>query len=143
VAQLPQVKGLPPGACLKANAALKAKDVHFSINVDGYFLPESPIAIYAAGKQSHVPLLAGWNVDEGSARAVFGDKPATPANLQAELRRLYPEDAEEAIKLYPAQNERQAKRAAEELSRDRGVVSTLWKWLELQRRTGGATTYRY
>jgi len=124
-------------------AALKAKDVHFSINVDGYFLPESPVAIYSSGKQSPVPLLAGWNADEGSARAVFGDKAATAANLQVELRRLYPGDADEAIQLYPAQTDEQAKRAAEELSRDRGVGCTMWKWLEWQRKTGAATTYRY
>jgi para-nitrobenzyl esterase len=124
-------------------AALKAKEVHFSINVDGYFLPESPVAIYSAGKQAPVPLLAGWNADEGSARAVFGDKAATAANLQAELRRLYPQDADEAIKLYPAHTDEQAKRAAEELTRDRGVGSTMWKWLEWQRKAGGAATYRY
>ena len=34
--------------------------------VDGYFLPDSVPAIFAAGKQSQVPLLAGWNRDEGS-----------------------------------------------------------------------------
>ena len=126
------------------DAALKSKNVRFSMNVDGYFLPVSPLDIYSAGKESHVPLChAGWNADEGSARAVFNDKPATPANLQAALRRLYPDDAEAAIKLYPASTDEQAKRAAEELTRDRGVGSTMWKWLELQKKTGGVTTYRY
>jgi para-nitrobenzyl esterase len=124
-------------------AALKAKDVHFSMNVDGYFLPETPLAIYSAGKQAHVSLLAGWNADEGSARAILASSPPTPANLEAALRRLYPDHSEEAIKLYPASNDAEAKRAAEELSRDRGVGSAMWEWLELQRKTGGATTYRY
>jgi len=37
----------------------------FTPDVDGLFLPESPAAIFAAGKQNDVPLLAGWNHDEG------------------------------------------------------------------------------
>jgi para-nitrobenzyl esterase len=124
-------------------AAVDAKDIHFSMIVDGYFLPESPLAIYSQGKQSHVPLLAGWNADEGSARAILGDKEATPANLEAQIRNLYPGHASEAMKLYPARTNEQAKRAAQELSRDRGVGYAMWKWLELQMSTGQATTYRY
>ena len=38
----------------------------FGPDVDGYFLPEPTPAIFAAGKQNDVPLLAGWNHDEGS-----------------------------------------------------------------------------
>ena len=33
--------------------------------VDGHFLPRPPAAIFAAGAQNDVPLLAGWNKDEG------------------------------------------------------------------------------
>ena len=39
----------------------------FGPDIDGYFLPESIPAIYAAGKQAHVPLIAGWNQDEGTS----------------------------------------------------------------------------
>lgn len=124
-------------------AALKAKDTHFSPIVDGYLLPQTPLAIYSAGEQSHVPLLAGWNADEGSAHAILEGKDATPANLEARLRELYPEHADAALKLYPAQNDKEAKHEAEELSRDRGVGYAMWKWLELQRTTGEAATYRY
>ena len=33
--------------------------------VDGWFLPRPPAEIFAAGEQSDVPLMAGWNKDEG------------------------------------------------------------------------------
>ena len=33
--------------------------------VDGHFLPKSPAQVFAAGEQSDVPLMAGWNKDEG------------------------------------------------------------------------------
>jgi len=38
----------------------------FGPSVDGYFLPDSVTHIYAQGKQAHVPLIAGWNADEGA-----------------------------------------------------------------------------
>jgi para-nitrobenzyl esterase len=44
-----------------------------SIITDGYVLPESIADVYAAGKQSQVPLLTGWNLDD----ALF----AMPVNL--------------------------------------------------------------
>ena len=59
-----------PAADLLA-AAMKQKDVRFWPNIDGYFFPKDPHAIYANGEQCHVPLLAGWNRDEGSYRAFF------------------------------------------------------------------------
>src|SRR5208283_806277 len=41
------------------NEALKVPTETFSPDIDGYFLPEDCSSIYAAGKQSRVPLLAG------------------------------------------------------------------------------------
>ena len=38
--------------------------------VDGKLLTEPVPDTYAAGKQAHVPLLAGWNRDEGSFLAM-------------------------------------------------------------------------
>jgi para-nitrobenzyl esterase len=124
-------------------AAMEHKDVRFSMIVDGYFLPESPFAIYSTGKQSHVSLLAGWNADEGSARAIFDDAEPTPANLSAALHKLFRDHADKANELYSATTDSQAKQVAEELSRDRGVGYAMWKWLALQRDTAQVTTYRY
>ena len=59
--------------------------------IDGWFLPRSPAEIFAAGEHSDVPLMAGWNKDEGFnftlqqgddakrpyvdlARAIFGER---------------------------------------------------------------------
>jgi para-nitrobenzyl esterase len=138
---LEQLRSKPAPEIL--DAALKAKAMHFTMTVDGYFLPETPYAIYSAGMQSHVPLLAGWNADEGSAKAILDDKKPTPADFDAQLRKLYPEHFEQAIKLYPADTDQQAKREAEELARDRGVGYSMWKWLSLQASTGHVVTYRY
>src|ERR1022692_3058422 len=53
-------------------AASKPGTPRFGPAIDGYFFPGSPLAIFTAGKQAHVPLLAGWNSEEMNARGVFG-----------------------------------------------------------------------
>ena len=34
--------------------------------VDGYVVPEHPASAFAKGRQNDVPLLVGWNADEGT-----------------------------------------------------------------------------
>ncbi len=63
-------------------AALKVQP-WFAPTVDGYVLPKDPAAIYAAGEQLQVPLLAGWNADEVRARR----RPREAAADREELRR--------------------------------------------------------
>ncbi len=68
------------------DAALKAPWGSFPQDIDGYFLPADCPSLYAAGKQSHVPLLAGWNKDEGNFKSFFaGDEP-TVANYAARAK---------------------------------------------------------
>jgi para-nitrobenzyl esterase len=112
-------------------------------NIDGYFLPESVEAIFAAGKQSHVPLLAGWNADEMTYRAIFGKDDATPENFVTRARALYGAKAEGILKLYPAATPAQAKGSAQDLAGDRFIAYGTWKWMEQQLKTGKAPVYRY
>ena len=61
-------------------AALKFQP-WFTPNIDGYFLPVDVYAIYAAGKQAHVPLLAGWNADESPGRCRAREAEADGADV--------------------------------------------------------------
>jgi para-nitrobenzyl esterase len=124
-------------------AAAKKGAPRFSTNVDGYFLPESVQAIFVAGKQSHVPLLAGWNLDEGEYQSILKDGPATPENFAARVRELYGANADTILKLYPATTEAEVKRAAQDLAGDRFTAFTTWKWMELHLKTGESPVYRY
>jgi para-nitrobenzyl esterase len=124
-------------------AALKQKDIRFSPNVDGYFLPQDVHAIYASGRQSHIPLLAGWNADEGSYHSIFGKDEPTAQNFAAHARALFGENADQFLKLYPAGNDAQAKRSAQDLAGDQFIGYSTWKWLEMQRKTGNSPVYRY
>jgi len=136
---LDQLRARPATEILAA--AMKQDDVRFSPVVDGYFLPQTVREIFAAGKQSHVPLLAGWNRDEGSYRGIFGKDEPTAANFVAFARLTG--RADELLKLYPADNDDQAKRSAQDLAGDQFIAFSTWKWLEMQAATGGSPLFRY
>jgi para-nitrobenzyl esterase len=112
-------------------------------NIDGYFLPETVSAIFAAGKQAHVPLLAGWNRDEGSFRAFFGKDSPTAENFRKHAETQFGADAVKFLKLYPAGSDAEAKRSAQDFSGDQFIAYGTWKWLETHRKTGKAAVYRY
>ncbi|HEX3987998.1 MAG TPA: carboxylesterase family protein, partial [Verrucomicrobiae bacterium] len=59
------------------DASRKQRKVSFEPVIDGYFFPSDAVSIFAAGKQSHVALLAGWNRDEGNYRGFFGKETPT------------------------------------------------------------------
>ena len=124
-------------------AALKEKNVRFGADIDGYFLPEDVYSIYRAGRQSHVPLLAGWNADEGSYKAIFKDQAPTAQNLGARARALFGSDADRFLKLYSAETDAQAKRSAQDLAGDQFIAYSTWKWLEMQTKTGQSPVFRY
>ncbi len=104
---LAALRALPAQKVL--DAQLADKGFRFAPNVDGYFLPETPEAIFAAGKQSDVPLLAGWNRDEGAGGPT---KENFAAALQAIATKDFPSKSDEFLKLYPAEDEKQAQRLA-------------------------------
>lgn len=56
---LAELRAMPAQDLVKAVEGQKAPAVRFGPDVDGLFLPESVPSIFAAGKQAHVPLLAG------------------------------------------------------------------------------------
>jgi para-nitrobenzyl esterase len=116
----------------------KGETVRFGPDIDGYFLPESVPAIFAAGKQNDVPLLAGWNRDEGGI-----DKKVTLASFQADVAAKFGDKAAEVLRLYPASSDAEAVRAAADLAADRFIAYSTWSWLEAQTKTGKQPVYRY
>lgn len=139
---LNELRAMPAQKIL--DASLKKDDgqapPRFAPDVDGYFLPESVPAIFAQGKQSHVPLLAGWNHDEGSFEAVQGQSPLE--TLKATATKEFGEKADEFLRLYPASNDAQARRSLQDFAGDRFIAWSTWRWLEAQT-TGGIPAYRY
>jgi para-nitrobenzyl esterase len=107
--------------------------------VDGRLLTEPVEATYAAGKQAHVPLLAGWNRDEDSSLA----KGMTVEKWKAYAAEHFNERADEFLKLYPGQTDEQASRSAADYGGDNFIAFETWKWIEAHRTTGMSPVYRY
>jgi para-nitrobenzyl esterase len=124
-------------------AALKGNNFRFWPNVDGYFYDEDPAAIYAAGKQAHVELLAGWNAEEQGYQGFLGKGEATKETYAAKVREHYGKDAEEILKLFPGNTEQQVKDSARDLASARFIAYSTWKWLDMQLKTGTSPVYRY
>jgi len=124
-------------------AACKKDAPRFSPTVDGYFFPEPPLAIFTAGKQAHVPLLAGWNSEEMNARAVLGREQPSLENYENAVKRLYPTDASAVLKQYAASNDEEALQSATDLASDRFIAFSTWKWIDVSAKTGGKPVYRY
>lgn len=124
-------------------ASLKNRKARFWPDVDGYFYPEDPWAIYAAGKQAHVPLLAGWNAEEQDYTSFLGKAEPTPKAYAAKVHAEYGENPAEVLKLFPGNTEEQVKQSARELASARFIAYSTWKWINMQLKTGGSPVYRY
>ena len=111
----------------------------FSTVVDGKLLTETVPETYAAGKQAHVPLLGGWNRDEGS----FLSSGMTAAKWKSMAADLFKDRAEEFLALYPGKTDEQAVDSAGAYGGDSFIAFSTWKWLEAHRKTGDSPVYRY
>jgi para-nitrobenzyl esterase len=140
-ASMEALRQKPAGELLKA--ASQGNTFRFTANLDGYFLPEDVYAIYAAGKQSRIPLLAGWNADEGNYRAFFGKDSPTAENFVARMKKRFGQNAEQALKVYPAESDAQAKRSAQDLAGDGFIGYSTWKWIEMHQKTAKTPIFRY
>ena len=96
-------------------------------------------ATYTAGKQAHVPLLAGWNRDEFPYLA----KDMTVEKWKAYAAEHFGDRAEEFLKLYPGETDEQAVASAIAYGSDSWIAFGTWKWIEAQRKTGDSPVYRY
>ncbi|MFS2003325.1 carboxylesterase/lipase family protein [Duganella sp. CT11-25] len=144
-AKFAESAGAPTLAALRALPAQQLLDetkkpgAWFFAIQDGYVLPRSPVAMYAAGEQARVPLLAGWNSQEGHYKQILGESEPTAGNFTAALQKLYGDQAAAAQQAYSGD----VALAATELASDRFIGYGTWKWLDSHARTSGKPVYRY
>ncbi|WP_322474985.1 carboxylesterase/lipase family protein [Deinococcus sp. AB2017081] len=114
----------------------------FTGTVDGWFHPRPPAAVFAAGAQARVPLLAGWNSEEMTGRALLPEEP-TPLRARAVLTELFGDRAAHAEAVYPVSTPAEAAQSLTDLAGDRFIAYGTWKWLDEHARTSGQPVYRY
>jgi para-nitrobenzyl esterase len=111
--------------------------VRFRPVVDGKFLSESVLDSYSSGRQAKIPLLAGFNRDEGSGAGMTAEK------WQAAAKQRFPDKADAFLRLYPGPTDAAAIRSAADFSGDQFIAYSTWKWMQVDRKTGDKNIYRY
>ena len=111
--------------------------------IDGYFLPELPVKLFAEGKQAKVPILVGWNSAEVPFQSLLRTDAPTPENYIKAVTALYGEKAHEVLRLYPGATTEEVIHSATDLASDRFIVYSTWKWADLHQTTGQQPVYRY
>jgi para-nitrobenzyl esterase len=135
---LAELRAIPGDTILEASH--KPGAPRFAPVIDGHALTEPVAETYAQGKQAHVPLLAGWNRDEGNTEAA---KTMTVALWKSEAEKRFGDRAAEFLELYPGTDDEQAARSSIDFSGDTFIAFGTWKWIEAQVKTGEAPVYRY
>ncbi|MGO8670653.1 MAG: carboxylesterase/lipase family protein [Capsulimonadaceae bacterium] len=111
--------------------------------IDGYFLPSDLRTIYAKGAQSHVPLLAGWNADEGKMIVIFNPDQPTVKSFMDMAQSRFGSRAAQFLALYPGGTDSDAVTSTQALAGDDFIAYSTWKWIDMQRETGKSPVYRY
>jgi para-nitrobenzyl esterase len=143
VSTLAELRAVPAQKLLEAFAPPQSPGFDFGPDVDGYFLPEPVPAIFAAGKQNDVPLLAGWNRDEGSFEIASSPQKPTADSLKATAQKEFGDKAADFLRLYPSDTDQRVLRSAQDFAGDRFIAFATWAWLEAQAKTGKQPIYRY
>jgi len=112
----------------------------FRPNIDGWLLTDEIANIYAAGQQNDVPMLTGFNADEGSSRASYGKLTIEEFNIMGENN--YGEQYEQFSKMYPATTDEEVKTSQLKQSRDASFAN-MYNWSTARAKTGKSNSYTY
>jgi para-nitrobenzyl esterase len=110
--------------------------------VDGWVLPQDIATIFAQGKQNDVPIMVGYNSDEGTTLA------PQAANLKAMMftagvHQRYGSQAEQMLKIYPAESDEQAVASFYAAYRDQAFGWEMRTWARMVTKTGHQPAYLY
>jgi para-nitrobenzyl esterase len=134
---LAELRAAPADAILAAAPGLGFRPI-----IDGWFLPRSPAEIFAAGEHSDVPLMAGWNKDEGFNFTLL--QGADAKRCYSDLaRRIFGERTEALLQHYPDGSPDIAADSARALGGDLVIIHPTWAWIEAQKQSGRAEIFRF
>lgn len=127
-----ELRDLPPDSLLHIKQ-------QFGPIVDGHFLPQPVHTIFAEGNQNDVPLLTGWNADEGNFMGPIQDAVV----FRQSMKERYEKHADEVLKLFPAGNDSIARASQLDMGSLRAFGLQSWKWMKMQNQTGESEVYMY
>lgn len=126
----------------KVMALAQQDRIRATPDIDGYFLPEPVDAIFAAGRQSDVPVVTGSTANDiGTNPAIR--KAATLQDYKDLAKQSYGDKADMFLKLWPAKNDAEARSRADEVGRNSGFTIGARNWARAQTATGKAPAYLF
>ena len=134
---LAELRATPAKAILAAAPGLGYRPI-----IDGWFLPRPPAEIFAAGEQSDVPLMAGWNKDEGFNFTLKQGRDAKRPYADL-VRKIFRGRRKDALRHYPGGSPKADEAAAAALGGDLTIIHPTWAWIEAQKRSGRADVFRF
>lgn len=106
--------------------------------IDGYVIPDDQHNLYEAGRYNDVPVLVGYNSDEGASFT----RTRIPEEFIASVRERYGKFADDLLKAYPA-GTNSIPKTARDLARDAAFGWHTWSWARLQAKTGRSKVFYY
>ena len=106
--------------------------------IDGYVIPDDQYVLYEEGKFNDVPILVGYNSDEGASFTRTRD---TEEFING-VNERYGKFADDLLLAYPA-GEETVPKTARDLARDATFGWHTWSWARLQSRTGTSKVFYY
>ena len=132
VQSIEELRQIPADELLKTR--IKSRPI-----VDGYFLPTDVYSIFTEGKQNDVPLLLGWNANEGN----FGGPIVDATIFKQYAEEKYGEESSRFLELFPASDDEEAKENQMTLSGLQTFGLQVFKWMICQNKTGKSDVFMY
>jgi len=107
--------------------------------VDGYVIPKPLFQIFSEGKQNDVPVLMGWNANEGN----FGGQLLNAEKFKQQTTEKYGVKATEFLNLFPAGTDAEAEQSQLILSGLQTFGVQAYAWMNLQNKTGKSPVFLY
>lgn len=129
---------------IPATEVLAAADGNPRPNVDGWVLPDTVYGMFAAGRQSDVPVIVGANADEGTVLQAIGagGGKTTLEEYREQARRDYGPLADQFLAVYPAETPDDARVQLVASRGDGGFVWEMRAWARLME-TVSSPAYMY
>lgn len=112
---------------------------HFIL--DGHVLAREPYDVFKTAQQHPMPVLLGWNADEGMS--FFDGRTIRAATFAADLQRDFGVLPAPLLAAYPATTDAQARASRAKLERDLRFGYDMWTWARLQSESGKGKAFLY
>ena len=140
------IKSLAEARALSADSLQKLIPPQGMANVvlDGYFMKESADDVFKKGEQAQVPLLVGWNSQEGSPAGALRGQEQTLANYKKAMTATFGDMTDEIFEAYGLQTDADLfSMKSLNLAGDLFTGFPTWKWADYHAKTSNQPVYRY